>query len=70
MDILFNVCTVLDLPECDRNGIGTTKPTTRTRRYRFGSNCQLWTALGSPLVTLQNRTRDRTRGMLRKVAMR
>jgi hypothetical protein len=46
------------------------KPTTRARRYRFGSISQAAMSFGLPLVSVQKRKRENTRGMVRKVAMR
>jgi hypothetical protein len=70
MLIRFKIASVLERPLRLTNGKGTMKPTTRARRYRFGSISQAAMSFGLPLVSVQKRKRENTRGMVRKVAMR
>ncbi len=66
----FNVPSVLLRPARETKGRGTMKPTTRTRRYRFGRISHAAMSVGLPLVRLQNRRSERARGMDRKAAIR
>lgn len=66
----FRVERVRLRPARETKGSGAMKPITRTRRYRFGRISHAAISVGLPLVSVQNRRRERARGMERKVAMR
>lgn len=70
MLIRFSVAKVLLRPARETKGRGAMKPTTRTRRYRFGRISHAAMSLGLPLVRAQKRRSERARGIERNVAIR
>jgi|TARA_R110002003_G_scaffold13_5_gene888 hypothetical protein len=66
----FSVASVRLRPLRLTNGMGAMKPTTRTRRYRFGRISHPAMSLGEPLVRDQKRRSESASGIERKVAIR